>query len=198
LEISLKEASIDDGETYYAVLYTWADENGNRELSGVIVCDEAYIAVTSNCEAALRLFRDTGPKKRQQALWVDAICINQSDIVERNQQIPLMKEIYAKSRAVLVWLDNASTDLDPETSRPYTDIAVDFLKCLGDNTRTGYNTDMEHRSSYYEDLLERTAVNEWTSRDTLPLILGYRWWKRGWVLQELAFAPSALFFCGEK
>jgi hypothetical protein len=37
-------------------------------------------------------------------LWVDAICINQDDIEERNRQVKLMAFIYSRALAVLVWL----------------------------------------------------------------------------------------------
>ena len=45
-------------------------------------------------------------------LWVDALCINQSDLEERAQQVLRMREIYAKAKYTLVWLgpeaDNSS------------------------------------------------------------------------------------------
>jgi hypothetical protein len=37
-------------------------------------------------------------------LWADAICINQSDINERNTQVKLMGEIYRTATRVHVWL----------------------------------------------------------------------------------------------
>lgn len=44
-------------------------------------------------------------------LWVDAICIDQGNIAEKNTQVPLMSTIYSHA-AVLVWLGtgNHSTD----------------------------------------------------------------------------------------
>lgn len=36
--------------------------------------------------------------------WVDAICINQDDLEERNRQVSLMAFIYSRAQAVLVWL----------------------------------------------------------------------------------------------
>ncbi|KAF2732509.1 HET-domain-containing protein [Polyplosphaeria fusca] len=37
-------------------------------------------------------------------LWIDALCINQDDIVERGHQVRLMREIYSKAQKVSVWL----------------------------------------------------------------------------------------------
>lgn len=41
-------------------------------------------------------------------LWVDAICINQKDIVDKSHQITLMEEIYGGADSVLVWLGEES------------------------------------------------------------------------------------------
>ena len=38
------------------------------------------------------------------ALWIDAVCINQEDVLERNQQVMLMGEVYRRASAVLSWL----------------------------------------------------------------------------------------------
>ena len=37
-------------------------------------------------------------------LWIDAICINQTDIPERNAQVSTMKRTYEEADRVLVWL----------------------------------------------------------------------------------------------
>ncbi|OOF91498.1 hypothetical protein ASPCADRAFT_9426 [Aspergillus carbonarius ITEM 5010] len=37
-------------------------------------------------------------------LWVDALCINQDDLMERKEQVTLMSRIYTKATMVLVWL----------------------------------------------------------------------------------------------
>jgi hypothetical protein len=63
--------------------------------------------VTENLYSALlRLQDDFCPR----VLWIDAICINQSNEKEKEQQIPLMAEIYAKARSVIVWLGEAADD----------------------------------------------------------------------------------------
>jgi hypothetical protein len=37
-------------------------------------------------------------------LWIDGVCINQTDILERNRQVQLMGEIYSRASCVLIWL----------------------------------------------------------------------------------------------
>lgn len=43
-------------------------------------------------------------------LWVDAICINQSNPDEKNHQVRQMYRIYSSASRVLIWLGNADRD----------------------------------------------------------------------------------------
>jgi hypothetical protein len=45
-------------------------------------------------------------------LWVNAICINQDDVRERNDQVSLMDDIYGKAQQKLVWLGPDVNDSD--------------------------------------------------------------------------------------
>ncbi|CAO2652387.1 Nn.00g006700.m01.CDS01, partial [Neocucurbitaria sp. VM-36] len=61
--------------------------------------------ITQNLELALRSLR---LKEGSRLLWIDAICINQSDIYERNQQVERMAPIYSCAQNVVIWLGPAS------------------------------------------------------------------------------------------
>jgi hypothetical protein len=43
-------------------------------------------------------------KKETRILWVDAVCINQQDKSERNEQVRWMGEIYSSVQQVIIWL----------------------------------------------------------------------------------------------
>jgi hypothetical protein len=72
--------------------------------------------VTANCIAAMRRLRH---KKKRRILWIDAICIDQSSMDERNQQVELMGDVYSKARRVILWLGEEST---------FSDFTISFLK----------------------------------------------------------------------
>ncbi|KAN0119364.1 Heterokaryon incompatibility protein (HET) domain containing protein [Hyaloscypha variabilis] len=57
------------------------------------------------------------PEKRR-VLWVDALCINQADTTERNNQVSQMADIYFGSKEVFVWLGEGNE---------FTDRGMDFL-----------------------------------------------------------------------
>ncbi|KAI1205470.1 heterokaryon incompatibility protein-domain-containing protein [Annulohypoxylon truncatum] len=92
---------------YDAVSYTWADETGDSVRRRPLYIGKSWhrLAITRNCEAALRRFR-----QRDQAidLWVDSICINQENADERRQQVRLMPNIYLTANSVLVYLGTGS------------------------------------------------------------------------------------------
>jgi hypothetical protein len=90
-----------DRPSYEAVSYTWANHKGDVSLTSEIRCHGSKIAITKNCEAALRRLRLQGRNRR---LWVDAVCINQNDTSEKNHQVRLMSMIYSNAAQVLSYL----------------------------------------------------------------------------------------------
>jgi|SRR6266498_3420146 len=57
--------------------------------------------VTVNLYAALRQLRRSDSSR---ILWVDAPCIDQSNLDERSQQVYIMGDIYSHANEVLIWL----------------------------------------------------------------------------------------------
>jgi len=62
------------------------------------------VNVTVNLHAALLRLRDRS--------WIDAICINQENKQEKEQQIQLMARIYGQANRVVVWLGEAADNSD--------------------------------------------------------------------------------------
>ncbi|KAE9380966.1 hypothetical protein N431DRAFT_459871 [Stipitochalara longipes BDJ] len=98
---------------YEALSYTWGDNKQNNQL---LISDNA-LAITSNLDSALRRLRLTHEPR---VLWVDAICINQSDVSEKNIQVPLMREIYEFANKTVVWFGEEND----------AQVAFDFIKEL--------------------------------------------------------------------
>jgi hypothetical protein len=58
-------------------------------------------------------------------IWIDSICIDQANVVERNQQVSIVADIYRSAESVYVWLGRGDEDTsyaiehirdcDPET-----------------------------------------------------------------------------------
>ncbi|KAF7195370.1 Heterokaryon incompatibility protein 6, OR allele, partial [Pseudocercospora fuligena] len=92
---------------YEALSYAWGKR---RQRGSVIIGDGRHcwsLPVTRNAELALRYLRRERGGRR--ALWVDAICINQTDTAERSNQVASMVKIYLSARRVVVWLGLADS-----------------------------------------------------------------------------------------
>jgi hypothetical protein len=85
---------------YEAMSYTW----GPPVLHS-ICCNGASLAISENLWLALQYLRNT---HTQRTFWIDAICINQADLVEKSKQISRMERIYSCATVVTVWLGEAT------------------------------------------------------------------------------------------
>lgn len=102
----LNRASFDDNDVKYTALsYTWGDPLSTT----TILVNGATKRVTIDLEAALRHIRQLSCAM---VLWIDAICINQEDLAEKNHQVEMMKEIYTGAELVIAWLGTTSDDSD--------------------------------------------------------------------------------------
>ncbi|KAM7210859.1 Heterokaryon incompatibility protein (HET) domain containing protein, partial [Rhypophila decipiens] len=86
----------DESEQYEAISYCWGDEQDKA----TVIINGNTVPVTKSLNDALKRLR-TREKKRTG--WADAICINQDDLNERQQQVELMKDIYSRATEVHVF-----------------------------------------------------------------------------------------------
>jgi hypothetical protein len=86
---------------YEALSYVWGDPTIRREIQ--ISSPGFAMSFTIGVSLEEALIRMRFPD-RNRTLWVDAICINQEDIEERESQVSIMGRIYSESAQVLVWL----------------------------------------------------------------------------------------------
>ncbi|TVY82211.1 Heterokaryon incompatibility protein 6 OR allele [Lachnellula suecica] len=98
---------------YEALSYTWGDndicELAQVQIEGSHTIDETFatLGLRSNLASALRCLRH---RNEIRILWIDAICINQEDIEERNEQVKRMTDIYTLARRVIAWLGMESNN----------------------------------------------------------------------------------------
>lgn len=97
IECSLHEVPLDCLPDFEALSYVW----GNQSDRGNIYIDGARFSVTKNLYIALKNMRK---RDSHRTMWIDAICINQSNIEERQAQVALMDAIYKGATEVVVWV----------------------------------------------------------------------------------------------
>ena len=163
-----------DGLDYDALSYTW----GSKEESVHIRLNEEWFPASHNLHEALQQLRiDQRKATKPRKLWIDAVCINQSDNAEKSHQVMLMRDIYANACRVLVWIgepDNLST------------LAFDTLErfAIDDGTPDG--------SATYLDIQD--TVKE--RKEAIRLFIERPYFFRMWVIQEVVVARSVTVFCG--
>jgi hypothetical protein len=110
-----EELPIEFAPRFEALSYVWGDSTQDPdtlELRREAGQAGTEILITHNLGMALRHLRHP---TEEGALWVDAVCIDQSNIRERNEQVPRMGLIYKLASRVVIWAgpsaDNSSLAL---------------------------------------------------------------------------------------
>jgi len=93
VECEISSWPIDDAPPYYAISYTWGDPADMTE----IIVNNKLLAVRRNCEYVLQ---QAFASKASLYYWIDAICIAQTSIQERNHQVGIMGKIYSGAKHV--------------------------------------------------------------------------------------------------
>ncbi|KAI1751997.1 heterokaryon incompatibility protein-domain-containing protein, partial [Xylaria castorea] len=219
IRCSMSRVDLEDSPEYDALSYTWGDPlgmyNNPQEImpqsqwytrSFEIECDGKLISISANLFTALISIRwiasvrdepdfkeKTKDTPQMLHLWIDAICINQADLDERNQQVGLMNRIYRQARAVVVWLGGED---DP------TQDAMQILCLLAEKSLQGREVFEHIRSSGMNILDESTYrvlgfprinMRQWIA---LYAFLSRSWFTRAWIVQEVCLAQKIVLLCG--
>lgn len=97
IQCGLKRAVLDETLRFYALSYTWGA--GDRDKT--ILIDDKAFPIRPNLWTLLKRLQTSSDAT---LIWIDAICVNQDNIPERNQQVRLMSQIYSQADTVLIWL----------------------------------------------------------------------------------------------
>lgn len=100
----IKRALYDDGRPYTALSYAWGDQAATRDL--YIGTWPDPFKVTEHLEQGLQALRR---EDVDVYVWIDAICINQSDFDEREAQVAIMHQIFGNAAEVAIWLGTPPT-----------------------------------------------------------------------------------------
>lgn len=161
---------------FEALSYTWGESLYDKYIE---VQDHVRIPITDNLARALRRLRHRAEPKD---LWIDAICINQSDLEERSQQVAYMGEIYNRAYRVIIWLGDLPDRL-PLLSQA---LFATTLK-LPDIIKSRHL----HAVALYRNRRRFQQALEATLRDVRP-----RWHERVWTVQEYVLSRRNVYYHG--
>jgi hypothetical protein len=179
-----------------------------------VKCGDHHVEVTQNCVDALIHVRQ---KIGRLSIWVDAICIDQISVQERNHQVEIMGEIYSHAHTVYVWLGKPTLRslggiqllrtaankkiclqglpcvYSPNWSRP--DVLWSFLTSVAFPERS-----LLVRRKRCQLSLRRMGNFRVSLVDSqnIDFFLSQAWFQRGWTFQELILATNPIFLCGRE
>lgn len=189
-----------DYRRYEALSYTWSDtvdeEHRPDEAPGpkFISIEGLPFQVTNNLFLALKHLRLPDSDR---ILWVDAICINQDDgeNKEKNHQVRQMNVVYSSAENVIIWLGLGSRHIGHlfDASAKLHRYAVcrhpvkgqtPFVRCYVALRNLGW--------------LSKGNATPATGNiySALTTVLRRPWFRRVWVIQEVALAKRATVVCG--
>ena len=178
---------------YTALSYSWGmNEDGDDSLCRHIFIGGKVKRVTQNLFEAIRRLRH-GCSDAVFRIWADAVSINQTDLVERSEQVANMATIFAHATSTVAWLGEGD---DPDEDRAILSMTL----CLSQGYDNTHDSDEHCWKSATGDMVtlcrsfecpvspfsarERTAAKEELAQK-LRALFNRRYFTRRWIVQEL-------------
>jgi hypothetical protein len=185
---TLQQYVLSEDVSYEALSYVWGDLTSPRQP---VLCNNQTAKVTPNLHQALvRLRLEQTPR----LVWIDALCINQADTIEKSFQVPLMANIYSRASRAVIWLGEVRDEaFVSNTVRSIQEIYEYCMSILGMT---------EHRcnswNTYFKILniklpAEIIARIRWQGFRTL---FSNVWFERIWCYQEFQLARTTIVYWG--
>lgn len=185
IKCTISHVALHDPPKYTALSYCW----GDAKDTGVIYLNNQVFPATSSLKAALLQLRKIGCS----ILWIDAICIDQTNIEEKSQQLPLIGSIYRNAITTIAWLGDESRT---------SPLAFTLMRRLWreekESSISETKNETKKRNVSVVKLVNRPLVPI-EERDAIAAFLNLLrrpYWKRVWIIQELAFSQTIKILCG--
>jgi hypothetical protein len=170
---------------YEALSYSWETDLSGQTPHPTIYVDGKELKIMPSLEAFLRQHRHDHDSDLP--LWIDAICVNQNDLVERRKQVAMMCRLYTQLARLVIWL---GIDDDAEIK-----IATEFIQQYASAQREG----QESVRKFQENLISRFRETGFNYSVLLNKFLSRSWFVRSWIVQEYVLGSqkgTAVFKCG--
>ena len=188
---NLEEIVLSRNPKYEALSYTW----GTLGTGPSIILNGQPFRVHENLGAALRRLRH--PTKNR-SIWIDALCINQEDVTEREEQVQLMRQIYEQAELVTVWLGELTEDGIVGIKLLDSWVGSYWEHYKSEKKKHGYSWQHWNRliSGGSYGLEDRTRYCDEHAVGELRELLDRPWWRRVWIVQEVVLAKRLILQCG--
>ena len=188
------ELEVNAKPEYCALSYTWGKPRADvpdytAEGRPSIFLNGQSVKVSPNLyDALLQLHQYFSDKP----VWIDALCINQDDIDERQCQVSAMDRVYGGAERVLIWLGASTPHLMAglKATERIAQVAERESQYIIRNQQFDFCYLMEDMESRYG--LATLTMEE---IDGLLSLFQYSWFSRVWIIQDVSLAKEADIFC---
>ncbi|KAH7412582.1 heterokaryon incompatibility protein-domain-containing protein [Cadophora sp. MPI-SDFR-AT-0126] len=203
---TLSHVALESAPPYTALSYSWGD---TAQSVGILV-NGATVMATLNLEAALRHLR---LPDKPRTLWVDSLCIDQNNDVEKSEQLEQMPQIYVQALSVVAWLGPAERNSDAALNwiQEYGGRSLDLgigtkpdlqLRYLMDLLKANRKDLVDARlTKFAAEIQDDLSPDNLENAETITALSAFfkrPYWSRVWVIQELSSASSLTFMCGNR
>lgn len=189
ISFELMDVDLNKSPAFEALSYEWRDKFGTIPVQ----CGQDRLLITPNCKAALEKLRS---ESEARVFWIDAVCINQTDKKEVNQQVAMMTEIYKKARTVLMWLGQEGPNTAAALGNLTSLSEVHKALCKDPQTSLLDLQSLKEREDvrgHAQPILQNTEVTE-----GLRDLYWRPYFTRAWIFQEIIIAGErGVIMCGK-
>lgn len=192
VEIQLREIEVSDADRhpFTALSYVWGSRESPTKINITRSTPDSrtgFLEITSNLHEALRYLRDANNARD---LWIDAISVNQADLIERAAQVRLMAQIYINANQTVVWL-GPTADESSLAIRKFQEWSDVLQRTATDEQM---NVTISGREFQVSSL--QTTISGPDYEATASFILR-DWFERLWIRQEIFHSQhKAVLLCG--
>lgn len=166
----------DSGPRCEALSYVW----GSLSHETPIYLQGQPKAVTVNLYQALQHLRHFA---QERVMWIDAICIDQSNLDERSHQVGMMGDIFKQASNTMIWLGQSSSE--------ECGLAMRFFERMASDDKLHLDPSLTpHVEIDSKNMLSAELMTG------LGAFFGDPWWSRVWTLQEYVLSRRLTFQCG--
>jgi hypothetical protein len=177
IHCNLVTVNLEDSPQFEALSYEWGPALPNVQ----IMMNGRSISVRENLWWALRHLQLDG---RSRVIWIDALCINQQNMAERNHQVAQMGQIYRAATRCVAWIGRERI-VHESSQVDYCEPAMEFIKKC--QSRSGIE-----RVDYSKGLSSQGRQEH----DSLEFFCRRRYWSRLWIIQEILLPSVVTVQCG--
>lgn len=159
-----------------------------------ILCNGKRLFIAANLRDGLHMLQTINWRSenvtRQRYIWIDAICIDQRNLPEREAQVSLMDDLYRKASTVIGWLG----DDDFATSDAFD--LIERFSLVTQNCPRSIRREYFLVEEVYSQKLGITPVysTQWLA---IVLLLHRPFFSRAWIVQEVFNAKAFVLVCGK-